>query len=247
MDGQWDENRKEVPFDPFTGDMMRYPQEVYKRGETPRGPEWREAVPFVDTLRFVRMYSGRSAKGLILESVSTGVRYSMFTKDAVEMLMTLKPEHLTGTNEYTCAWGFVKRGANFGIFMSHDGEVLRPVHERIQGFVRAICANAGLNVQPRDIRVLSVPGGTRAHPTNVTRNAFVAIVKEYYTDEWSIISPEIEVLNGVPHISGAYGDSGRRWKLTQSRLEAGSVEFELPLDLATAIDEVRKRNGQSAS
>lgn len=72
---------------------------------------WKDNFIFEDTL-FVDSYTrGRSAADFILVSIATGIKYSMFLRDSLDMIQHAKISY----GSITGKWTFCKRGANFGI------------------------------------------------------------------------------------------------------------------------------------
>jgi hypothetical protein len=74
--------------------------------------DWREVEPFWATLRFIGMDKGsHGSTRYVLENVNTKAKYSMFTVEALDILMNEFPRggFLEGY------WRVQKRGTNYGI------------------------------------------------------------------------------------------------------------------------------------
>lgn len=92
----WSNGKGDVPFD-SNGNMQSFPShtEVWKPNEV-----------FEETLIFEGTGRGRSSALFYFRGETSGKRYSMFMKDAGEILSGLK---LSGT------WTYCKRGENYGV------------------------------------------------------------------------------------------------------------------------------------
>lgn len=95
----------EAPFDE-QGNMLPYHQPHYRTGYA--APTMGALPGDITTLKVVGMYSGRSAKGVLVED-DKGRRYQMFVKDLIDILMAGAGVTLAGPFEIS------KRGANYGI------------------------------------------------------------------------------------------------------------------------------------
>lgn len=105
-----------IPYNPETGDIYDYAQ--FKEGDAlpPYYQDkyaWMDNHEFEDTMQFTSYYRGRSAAGLCLKSLATGVCYSMFMTDFNDVLASCNI--LKGVVSGT--WTFCKRGQNYGIKM----------------------------------------------------------------------------------------------------------------------------------
>lgn len=76
---------------------------------------WKPREPFQDTLKFVDLYDGRSALGVIWENAD-GARFPMFAKDFRDILTRGKftSVSVSGT------WLVRKNGANYGVTLVMD-------------------------------------------------------------------------------------------------------------------------------
>jgi len=108
----WNSARPAVPVD-SKGNWLGYGQDWRVAG-------WREILqPFYAVMTIEDIYSGRSAKGIVL-SDENGTRYPMFIKDFVELAKngTVSEGKIAGF------WTGSKRGNNYGIkFVRESNEV----------------------------------------------------------------------------------------------------------------------------
>ena len=89
-------------------------------GERPWGDEkisYRSAQ-FHATLKVSGMYSGRSAKGIVLRNETTGDIYYLFIK---ELLDIFEKVGVQKGGYITAMWKYVKRGMNYGIAVTEAG------------------------------------------------------------------------------------------------------------------------------
>ena len=91
-----------VPID-ANGNWQSYP--YYSHG-------WDYNTTITARMKIDGMYSGRSAKGIVLEDLLTGRKYHMFIADFVEAAQSLII--VTGHFE-EMLWTASKRGTNYGI------------------------------------------------------------------------------------------------------------------------------------
>lgn len=73
---------------------------------------WEKVEPFLAELEIVEMYSGRSAKGIILADPVSAVQYPMFIGDLVAYI---KNGGLISNGTICSWWTASKRGQNYGI------------------------------------------------------------------------------------------------------------------------------------
>lgn len=96
-----------IPFDKRNGNLLGY---VSSYEERVTGVDWRDNVPFTDTLLFVTFARGRSAAhALFLRSDGTQVQ--MFLADLEDVLK----RGVGPTGRVTGRWMFCKRGQNYGV------------------------------------------------------------------------------------------------------------------------------------
>ena len=91
-----------VPVD-ANGNWQSYPH--YNSG-------WDYNITITARMKVDGMYSGRSAKGIILEDLLTGKRYHMFIADFVQAAQNLI---ITAGIFEEMLWTASKRGTNYGI------------------------------------------------------------------------------------------------------------------------------------
>lgn len=100
----------QIPFD-RDGNQQHYP-ECWYVGEYPnhkaKGPDWRDNVPFADTLTFVGYSRGRSAAYFHFKRTD-GTKVCMFLTDIDDAIQHLVRGELRGTFQFT------KRGQNYGV------------------------------------------------------------------------------------------------------------------------------------
>lgn len=108
----------QIPFDPFNGNMQHYPNEWPRYTKDENGKsifipvDWREPVPFSDTLKLVNYMRGRSAAYFEWKSTTNGAEYPMFLTDIFDLATSVgigQDGLVTGT------FGYKKRGQNYGI------------------------------------------------------------------------------------------------------------------------------------
>lgn len=80
------------------------------------GITWKPREPFQDTLKFVDLYSGRSALGVLWENAD-GARFPMFATDFRDLLLREKFTSLSVSG----TWLVRKAGANYGVMLMIDG------------------------------------------------------------------------------------------------------------------------------
>lgn len=94
-----------------------------KIGETPPPNKWggaylwKDNEAFVDTLKVVTYSRGRSAANFCATSLTTGVNYSFFMSDFLDVIQTCKIDN--GVIEEK-KWSFIKKGANYGLQLHKD-------------------------------------------------------------------------------------------------------------------------------
>ena len=98
----WNPQAPEVPVDK-NGNWMQYPG--YDATYVP-------VDPFYSAMYVDGMYSGRSAKGVILKD-ETGKKYPMFIADLVKALQN--PDMFMSMGTMRGYWAATKRGANYGV------------------------------------------------------------------------------------------------------------------------------------
>ena len=76
---------------------------------------WRPRVPFRDTLKFVDLYDGRSALGVIWENTD-GARFPMFAKDFRDLLARGR----FTTVSVSGLWLVRKHGENYGVTLLEE-------------------------------------------------------------------------------------------------------------------------------
>ncbi len=100
---------------------LTYQSWTGKPGETPPAPHpvygggiylWKDNAPFVDTLKVTTYSRGRSAANFCATSVTSGVEYSFFMSDFLDVITTCKIDK--GVIEEK-KWVFIKKGANYGL------------------------------------------------------------------------------------------------------------------------------------
>lgn len=108
---------KEAPFD-ADGNLMGYVGKYYDETKL----TWRVVEPFRATIRVIDMYSGRSAKGFIVED-DEGHHYQMFTTDMLELLTNAEVRASTYRGVvFDGIWAISKRGQNWGLkWLSPEG------------------------------------------------------------------------------------------------------------------------------
>jgi hypothetical protein len=114
---KWDAKNPHAPFDPFTGDMMHYPETAWtykqvdgKSVHFRQPPEWRLVKPFEATMTIHGASRGRSAAYFTFTD-EDGVRYPVFMADVEKLL---KQATIAG-GKVTAVWAARKRGQNYGI------------------------------------------------------------------------------------------------------------------------------------
>jgi hypothetical protein len=102
----------QIPFDK-DGNQQHFPTNWGWEGagaaRHPGGPEWRDNVPFNDTLTWGGAHRGRSAAYMTWTRESNGKSVVMFLGDLEDVVKALRDGKVTGT------WRFTKRGQNYGI------------------------------------------------------------------------------------------------------------------------------------
>lgn len=79
---------------------------------------WELVTPFYAELEILSMYTGRSAKGLVLRDVDTGREFPMFISDLVDVFQNetlVVIEHTQAGGRLKGQWTACKRGSNYGI------------------------------------------------------------------------------------------------------------------------------------
>lgn len=94
--------------------LQHYPDNCFKCHYVDKtGIEWRKATPFEDTMQLQnKVNSGRSAKYLTVTSKTTGLNYTLFVTDIIDIAVNFGIER--GGVIYG-VWDYVKRGQNYGI------------------------------------------------------------------------------------------------------------------------------------
>jgi len=128
----------EIPFDPYTGDALDYPNNYYEweyDGKRHRSwseiqqkfgkeavskseritvpPDWRRNTPFEAVMELRSMSRGRSAANFTLRC-DANKEYTMFMTDLMDLLQ--KHGMVKGKTE-RLTWCFCKRGQNYGVML----------------------------------------------------------------------------------------------------------------------------------
>jgi len=72
---------------------------------------WKKNFKFHDTLQLDGMDHGQSAKFLLLSSTTTGSHFTMFVRDAIDVIRNAEIDH----GKITATRMFIKRGQNYGV------------------------------------------------------------------------------------------------------------------------------------
>lgn len=113
---------EEVPFD--KSGLQVYPNE---RAE---GFCWLPNDSFVSLLDIVYTERGQSAARFVLENAATGLKYRMFLTD----MLDLARNATIMKGAVSARWGFVKRGANYGIkLVENVPDTRQTVVNQVQG------------------------------------------------------------------------------------------------------------------
>ena len=117
---KWDPKKPYAPFNPFSGDMMHYPETAWtyeQVGDKPvcvrKPPEWRLVQPFEATLAIQSMSRGRSAAYFTFSDES-GTHYPVFMADVEKILKNATVVH----GRVSAVWVARKRGQNYGIVLA---------------------------------------------------------------------------------------------------------------------------------
>ena len=82
---------------------------------------WKKNFKFHDTLEISGMEHGQSAKYLLLVSMTTGKKYTMFVRDVIDMIRNATIDH----GKIEAWWTFTKRGQNYGVAVLEMDEPAR--------------------------------------------------------------------------------------------------------------------------
>ncbi len=96
-----------IPFSKTTGDLINY---VW--GDE-SNIEWKKNFIFEDTLRYVDYFRGRSAMSINLESITTGIKYTLTYGYFDEMIRS--NDVIIPGPCFKRSWTFYKQGSNYNI------------------------------------------------------------------------------------------------------------------------------------